>query len=49
MSLLESINVGIGGTGGQIIKSQETFFREKQYLLDRETDFRYGFDDLAGI
>ena len=50
MSLLETIYVGIGGTGGQIIKSQESFFREKQYLyLDRETDLRYGFDELAGI
>ncbi|OYD44155.1 hypothetical protein CHU00_18380 [Sphingobacterium cellulitidis] len=50
MALLDSIYVGIGGTGGQIIKSQESFFREKKYLyLDREPDLQYGFDELAGI
>lgn len=50
MSLLEAIYVGIGGTGGQIIKSQESFFREKQYLyLDSEPDLRYGFDEFTGI
>jgi len=50
MSLLETIYVGIAGTGGQIIKSQHSFLSEKQYLyLDRETDLRYGFDELAGI
>lgn len=50
MALLDTIYVGIGGTGGQIIKSQESFFREKKYLyLDREPDLQYGFDELAGI
>ena len=50
MALLDTIYVGIGGTGGQIIKSQESFFREKKYLyLDREPDLQYGFDELAEI
>lgn len=50
MPSLKTIYVGIGGTGGQIIKSQESFFRENQYLyLDREPDLQFGFDELAGI
>ena len=50
MALLDTVYVGIGGTGGQIIKSQESFFKEKQYLyLDREPDLQYGYDELAGI
>jgi len=33
MAILDTIYVGFDGTGGQIIKSQELFFSEKQYLF----------------
>lgn len=50
MSSLETIYVGIGGTGGQIIKSHDSFFNNKLYLyLDKGVDLQYGYDELAGI
>ncbi|MEZ0451044.1 hypothetical protein ABTW24_05505 [Sphingobacterium thalpophilum] len=50
MLSLEAIYVGIGGTGGSIIKSQDRFFHNKRYLyLDKGADLQYGYDELAGI
>lgn len=50
MISIETIYVGIGGTGGHIIKSQKSFFKGKKHLyLDKNADPQDEYDGLVGI
>src|SRR5690606_15484257 len=50
MTSIETIYVGIGGTGGHIIKSQKNFFKDKKHLyLDKNADLQDEYDGLVGV